>query len=151
MEVILVEILRGKSHRVGEKPPGLLAGLAEPVTGHALAAMHKDVAYHWTVAGLAKQCGVSRSGFAARFRQVVGSGPGEYLLRWRMAVAKAELRHGTKSIGEIALAVGFQSVSAFSAAFTREVGCSPKRFVTSSQTRDAAKPSRLPSQRKHGF
>jgi methylphosphotriester-DNA--protein-cysteine methyltransferase len=48
---------------------------------------------------------------------------------WRMALAKDELRRGTRSIGEIALAVTFLLSSAFSKAFTRIVGCSPKRFA----------------------
>ncbi|MFW8587863.1 helix-turn-helix transcriptional regulator [Rhizobium beringeri] len=57
---------------------------------------------------------VSRSSFATRFRKVVGTGPIEYLLHWRMALAKDELQNGDKSVGEIAFAVGFQSSSAFS-------------------------------------
>jgi AraC-like DNA-binding protein len=50
-----------------------------------------------------------------------------------MALAKDELRSGKRSIGEIAFAIGFQSSSAFSTAFTRAVGCSPKRFAVSSR------------------
>jgi AraC-like DNA-binding protein len=68
-------------------------------------------------------------GFATRFKNVLGVGPIEYLMHWRMAVAKDELRRGKRSIGEIAPAVGFQSSSAFSTSFTRTVGCSPKRFA----------------------
>jgi AraC-like DNA-binding protein len=75
---------------------------------------------------LERLCGVSRSGFATRFKDVLGVGPIEYLMRWRMAVAKVELRRGTRSISEIALAVGFQSPSAFSTSFTWALACSPK-------------------------
>ncbi|WP_348633424.1 AraC family transcriptional regulator [Mesorhizobium sp. M2A.F.Ca.ET.067.02.1.1] len=128
VELILVEILRTKVPQVDEEHAGLLAGLADPVTSRALSAMHKDVAHNWTVADLARLCGVSRSSFATRFRKVVGTGPIEYLLQWRMAVAKDELRRGTRSVGEIALAIGFQSSSAFSTAFARVVGCPPKYF-----------------------
>ncbi|MBB5343889.1 AraC family transcriptional regulator [Tunturibacter empetritectus] len=139
MELILVEILRSEALRANpEQGPeqsqehtGLLAGLTDPVTARALAAMHREVAHGWTVAGLARLCGVSRSSFAVRFRRIVGRGPIEYLLDWRMALAKDELRGGTRSIGEVALMVGFQSSSAFSTAFTRAVGCSPKRFAAS--------------------
>jgi AraC-like DNA-binding protein len=59
----------------------------------------------------------------------VGIGPIEYLRQWRIALAKDQLRTGASSIGEIALAIGFQSGSAFSTAFTRAVGCSPKHFA----------------------
>jgi AraC-like DNA-binding protein len=93
--------------------------------------MHKDVAQGWTVSDLARLCGVSRSTFAARFRKVVGMGPIEYLQHWRIALAKDGLRSGKQTIGEIALAVGFRSSSAFSTAFSRVVGCSSKSFAVS--------------------
>lgn len=103
------------------------------MTARALSAMHSDVAQGWTVADLARLCGVSRSSFAARFRKVVGIGPTEYLLQWRMALAKNELRRGERSSSEIAFAIGFGSSSAFSTAFTRAIGCSPKRFSISAR------------------
>ena len=133
MELILVEILRTPASRVGAEHTGLLAGLADPTVSRALSAMHADVAHDWTVAALARLCAVSRSSFATRFRAVVGKGPIEYLLRWRMALAKDELRRGELSIGEIALAIGFQSSSAFNTAFSRAVGRSPKRFAASTR------------------
>ena len=126
VELVLVEIVR--THRAGEALPGLLAGLADPVTARALAAMHREVARDWTVEALARLCGVSRSGFAVRFRRVVGVAPIDYLQAWRMALAKDALRGGETSVGDIAFAVGFQSSSAFTTAFTRAVGCSPTRF-----------------------
>jgi AraC-like DNA-binding protein len=127
VELILVEILRSKAPGL-EGSKGLLSGLADPITAKALSAMHNDLAHGWTVAALAKLCGVSRSTFATRFRMAVGIGPIEYLSNWRIALAKDELRLGTRSVGEIAFTVGFQSSSAFSTAFTRAVGCSPKQF-----------------------
>ncbi|MGI4755629.1 MAG: AraC family transcriptional regulator [Janthinobacterium lividum] len=129
MELILVEMLRRETPKADVRPTGLIAGLLDPSLAGALLAMHGEIAREWSVAELARLCGVSRSGFATRFRDVLGVGPIEYLMRWRMAVAKDELRRGTRSIGEIALAVGFQSSSAFSTSFTRAVGCSPKRFA----------------------
>jgi AraC-like DNA-binding protein len=131
MELVLMDILRHEGGQVSETHSGLLAGLADPITACAITAMHRDVAHAWTVSELAVLCGASRSTFATRFQKIVGMGPIEYLLHWRMALAKDELRSGTRSIGEIALSVGFQSTSAFSTAFTRAVGCSPKRFTAS--------------------
>jgi AraC-like DNA-binding protein len=133
IELILVEILRTPASRMGAENTGLLAGLADPIVARALSAMHGDVARDWTVAALARLCGVSRSSFAARFRDVVGKGPIEYLLRWRMARAKDELRLGKLSLGEIALAIGFRSSSAFNTAFSRAVGVSPRRFAASAR------------------
>ncbi len=129
MELVLIEILRSKSLRFGKEQIGLLAGLADPVTSRALSAMHDQPSRAWTVAELARLSMVSRSTFATRFQERVGIGPIEYLHRWRMALAKDDLRLGHRSVGEIALAVGFQATSAFSAAFTRAEGCSPKRFA----------------------
>jgi len=129
VELVLVEILRSHRPLVGEEKTGLLAGLADPITAKALAAIHRDVARNWTVGELAKLCGVSRTSFSNRFRTIIGMAPIEYLLRWRMSLAKDALSRGTKSVGEIALEIGFQSSSAFSTAFTNAVGCSPKRFA----------------------
>ncbi|QOY90328.1 AraC family transcriptional regulator [Paludibaculum fermentans] len=130
MELTLLELLRSELPRLKPGTKGLLSGLADPVIAKSLSALHREVAGTWTVAELARLSGVSRSTFATRFRAVMGLGPIEYLANWRIALAKDELSCGTKAIGEIALSVGFHSSSAFSTAFTRAVGCSPKRFAT---------------------
>jgi hypothetical protein len=83
MELILLEILRSDTLRVGQENSGLLAGLANPVTACALSAMHRNVTNDWTVSVLARLCGVSRSTLAVRFRDIVGMGPIEYLQHWR--------------------------------------------------------------------
>ncbi len=134
VELILVEILRSGFADVDAEKKGLLAGLADRYTERAIVAMHRDVARNWTVAELAKLCGVSRAGFATRFRRIFGVGPIEYLLRWRIALAKDELQNGMKTVAQIALSVGFGSSSAFSSAFTRKVGCSPTQFARSCGT-----------------
>ncbi len=129
MELILLEVLRNEVLHLGPAAKGLLAGLADPVIAQALSAMHSDVARAWTVADLARLCGVSRSTFATRFRAVMGTTPIDYLADWRIALAKDELARGARTVGEIASRVGFQSTSAFSTAFTRAVGRSPKQFM----------------------
>ncbi len=134
MELVLVEILRGQAQTPVALTPGLIAGLADPVIARALAALHGDVSRSWTTQKLARLCGLSRSSLASRFTRLVGLGPIAYLQRWRMAIAKDEIRRGVSSIGEIALSVGFQSGSAFSTAFTRAVGCSPRQFADSART-----------------
>jgi AraC-like DNA-binding protein len=131
MELILVEILRNQAHHGKGDHSGLLAGLGDHVTKRALLAMHAEVDRHWTVSSLAHECGVSRSAFAARFSRVMGIGPMQYLLHWRVALAKDQLRRRTQSVGEIAFSVGFQSSSAFSTAFSRVTGTSPKEFAVS--------------------
>ena len=139
MELVLVEILRGHAPTLDGVKPGLITGLADPLIARALAALHRDVSLAWTTQKLARLCGVSRSSLASRFARLVGLGPMEYLQRWRMAVAKDELRRGVSSIGEIALSVGFQSGSAFSTAFTRAVGCSPRQFCRHGEVRTSGR------------
>jgi AraC-like DNA-binding protein len=129
MEMTLFEILRGQALQSAPEQGSLLVGLADSVTAKAITAMHADVAQPWTVESLAHYCGVSRSSFATHFQNVMGMGPIKYLQQWRMALAKDQLRSGTRSVGEIALAIGFQSSSAFTTAFTRIVGCPPTQFL----------------------
>jgi AraC-like DNA-binding protein len=131
MEILLIEILRRRPMPSDARPQGMLAGLADPPLAVTLRAMHRNVSYPWTVAELAKLAGMSRSVFALRFSETVGQAPIDYLLSWRMALAKDALRHGRHSLSEVAFAVGYQSASAFSTAFSRTVGCPPKRFAAS--------------------
>jgi AraC-like DNA-binding protein len=128
MELILLEALRQVTIDMDAQRTGLLAGLADPKIAPALTSIHADPLHPWTVTALAWLCGLSRSSFAHRFGGIMGIGAIEYLQEWRIALAKDALRSSNLTIGEIGLQVGFQSPSAFSTAFTRIVGCSPKRF-----------------------
>jgi AraC-like DNA-binding protein len=94
--------------------------------------MHADVRANWTVAALAKIAGLSRSAFAARFGEVLGCGPIEYLARWRMALAKDSLLRGAKTLDRIADEIGYESASAFSTAFRKRLGISPGKFARAS-------------------
>jgi AraC-like DNA-binding protein len=53
----------------------------------------------------------------------------EYLLAWRMAVAKDLLRRADLGVTEVARRVGYSSASTFSTAFSRQVGQSPSRYA----------------------
>jgi transcriptional regulator GlxA family with amidase domain len=81
---------------MADLPPertGWLAAARDPAVGRALAAIHREPAQTWTVAGLAKQAGVSRSVFASRFNQLLGEAPLAYVARWRIQLgARAGMR-----------------------------------------------------------
>jgi AraC-like DNA-binding protein len=139
MELLLVELLRGGA-LVAPTKTGMLQGLGDPVTARALVAIHGDPAKPWTTSKLARLCGCSRSAFNLRFTGIVGIAPIGYLHRWRMVIAKDELRRGERSIAEIAFLIGFQSSGAFTRAFTRSVGCSPTRFVGRYRVKDGVDP-----------
>jgi AraC-like DNA-binding protein len=83
------------------------------------------------MAQLAKAAALSRSAFFDRSTRHVGVPPMEYLLAWRMALAKDLLRHGGVDIAEVAERVGYGSASAFSTAFSRHVGQPPGRCARS--------------------
>jgi AraC-like DNA-binding protein len=96
--------------------------------------MHAGVGSGWTVAGLAKRAGMSRSAFAARFSETLGCAPMEYLSRWRMTLAQDALSRGGKPLDRLAEEIGYESASAFSTAFRRRIGCSPGAFARASRT-----------------
>jgi AraC-like DNA-binding protein len=132
LEVMLMECLRCRPAALGPARQGLLAGLDDPKIRTALQAMHADAQKSWTVDGLARHAGMSRSAFAARFHQVVGASPIDYLSGWRINLAKAALTASQMPMIEVAQLAGYQSVSAFSTAFRRSTGSSPVAFVRKS-------------------
>jgi len=127
VEVLLIEALR--STPSAGAPPGLLRGLADAQLAAAMREMHGELARSWTVAQLAKSAALSRSSFFERFTRTVGLRPMEYLLAWRMAVAKDLLRRQDVGLDEVAERVGYSSASTFSTAFSRHVGQSPSRYA----------------------
>ena len=110
---------------------GWLFALADKQIGAAIAAMHNDPARRWTLHDLAEYVGMSRSSFALRFKETVGTSPMEYLTRWRMLLAGNRLTGTGDSISAIALSLGYESESAFSTAFKRVMGCSPRQYTRS--------------------
>lgn len=132
VEVLLIEALRAAP---GEgAPPGLLRGLADANLAPAIRQMHGNIARSWTIVQLAKTAALSRSAFFDRFTRTVGVPPMEYLLAWRMAVAKDLLRRHDLGLAEVAERVGYGSASTFSTAFSRHVGQPPSRYAASVKT-----------------
>ena len=131
VEVLLIEALRSTPGE--DAPPGLLRGLADARLAPAIRQMHGQLARSWTVAQLAKTAALSRSAFFERFTRTVGLPPMEYLLAWRMAVAKDLLRRHDLGLAEVAERVGYGSASTFSTAFSRHVGQPPSRYARERQ------------------
>ncbi|WP_027794080.1 AraC family transcriptional regulator [Paraburkholderia acidipaludis] len=127
LEVLLIEALRSAAGTGAS--PGLVRGLADGRLAAAIRGMHEHPAHAWTVAELAKETALSRSTFFERFNRSVGVAPMEYLLTWRMALAKDWLRRREGRIAEIAERVGYSSASTFSVAFTRHVGRPPAQYA----------------------
>jgi AraC-like DNA-binding protein len=127
VEVLLIEAVR--STPSAEAPPGLLRGLADERLAGALRQMHERPTLPWTVPELARAAALSRSTFFERFRRAVGIAPMEYLLHWRMALAKDLLRRRQGSVADVARRVGYSSASTFSIAFARHVGQPPSAYA----------------------
>lgn len=127
VEILLVEALRAAPADAAS--PGLVRGLADGRLAPAIRQMHAHLARAWTVAQLARAAALSRSAFFDRFTRTVGLRPMEYLLAWRMAVARDLLRRERVGIAEVAERVGYSSASTFSTAFSRHVGQPPGRYA----------------------
>ncbi|MCJ9669061.1 MULTISPECIES: AraC family transcriptional regulator [unclassified Neorhizobium] len=112
----------------GHQGTGWFFALSDKRLSSAIRAIHADPARHWTLTELGETAGMSRSVFAERFRATVGETPIDYLSRWRMLLACDRLEKGNDPISVVAPALGYQSESAFSKAFKRVVGCSPRQY-----------------------
>lgn len=127
VEVLLIEALRSTTGAAAS--PGLLRGLADARLARSIRHMHESPSRPWTVEQLAREAALSRSAYFERFTRAVGIPPMEYLLSWRMALAKKLLRAKERGIAEVAELVGYSSASTFSTAFSRHVGEPPARYA----------------------
>lgn len=125
-ELVLIQILRNLMEN-GQLQTGLIAGLRHPRLRLAITAMHDRPQEDWSLEGLAAVSSMSRSAFAQGFRTTVGCTPGEYLQRWRIALAQKALRNG-RSLKFISEEVGYASESALSRAFKAQTGMSPREW-----------------------
>jgi len=107
---------------------GWLFALADKQMSEAINAMHESPGQRWTLQEQAERVGMSRSIFALKFKATVGTSPMEYLTRWRMLLAGDRLANSGDPLSVIALSLGYESESAFSTAFKRVMGCSPRQY-----------------------
>jgi AraC-like DNA-binding protein len=132
-QLIFVQVLRICVDEAEGLPAGWLRALADEQLAPALRLMHAEPDRAWRLEDLARAAAMSRTGFALRFRQVVGVPPLTYLLSWRMSLAARTLRQDNAPVATLARSVGYTSESSFSNAFKREMGVSPRGY------RDAAR------------
>jgi transcriptional regulator GlxA family with amidase domain len=107
---------------------GWLAGARDPDVGRALTLLHQRSADPWTIAGLAKEIGLSRTVLTERFRHFLGVPPMTYLTRWRLRLGGRALTTTSRSVAQIAVETGYESEAAFNRAFKREYGLPPARY-----------------------
>ena len=142
-QMMLIQAIRAYLAEGPAGGVGWLFALTDPTIGASINALHQDPSYPWTVQTLADRAGLSRSTFALKFKETVGSSPLDYLTRWRMLLAGDKLTHSTDPIATIARTVGYESESAFSTAFKRVMGSSPRQYSRSGRgatTQEEARP-----------
>jgi AraC-like DNA-binding protein len=129
-EVLFIQTLRAHiASAVKWRNKGWLRAIFDPQMGAALSAIHDRVNTPWTVESLSEAAGMSRSAFAARFKELLGQTPLEYVTEWRMQKAMQLLRQRDKKLVDVARSVGYESDAAFSKAFKRVVGANPGEYL----------------------
>lgn len=126
-EIVFIELLRvgiGQSPELG----AILAALADPQIGRILRLLHTAPQEPWTVASMAQAIGMSRSRFAERFRELLGTGPMSYLSDWRLQKALALLDDSRCSVQQVARRTGYRSAAAFTRAFAEKFGVPPTEY-----------------------
>jgi AraC-like DNA-binding protein len=127
-EVLFTEALQRYLSGLPAGRTGWLAGAGDPAVGRSLAALHRTPAHPWTLDELAEAAAVSRSALTERFARYLGQSPMAYLADWRLELAAEGLRTTSRSVLQIATAVGYESEAAFNRAFKRRFGQPPAQY-----------------------
>ncbi len=124
-DILVIQAIRSWIENDPAAMTGWLGALRDPAIGRAIAMIHREPERDWTVASLAAEVAMSRSGFSARFSELVGQSAMQYVTSWRMNLAVDLLREEQLSIAVVAAKLGYQSEAAFSRAFKRVTGEPP--------------------------
>lgn len=125
-DIVVIQALRAWIEDDPAARTGWLGAVHDPQIGRAVTDIHGDPAADWSVARLAADAAMSRSAFSARFTELVGEPAMRYVTRWRMYRALALLETSDATVAAVAREVGYDSEAAFSRAFKRTVGVSPR-------------------------
>lgn len=143
-DALFVQAIRALFSQGCHFAPAWVTALHDGRVAKAIRAVHADLGRPWTVAEMAKVAGISRSSFAAAFTNAVGEPPLDYVTSWRIYRAKVLLASSDETLAAIAQRVGYDSDSALSRAFKREVGVPPGAFRRAASARTAIE-SRSPT------
>jgi AraC-like DNA-binding protein len=124
-DILVVQAIRAWIETDPAARGGWLGALQDPQIGRAISLIHREPERAWSVASLADEVAMSRSAFAARFRELVGESVMQYVTAWRMHVAVDALREEGASVAALADRLGYRSEAAFARAFKRVIGQAP--------------------------
>jgi len=142
-EALFADVLRRYLASLPDGRTGWLAGARDPAVSRALGALHRTPAKAWTLEGLAREAGVSRSALVERFAKYLCVSPMSYLTDWRLELGAEALRTSSRSVQSIAIEVGYESEAAFNRAFKRRFEKPPARYRREWRERPKHKPVRL--------
>lgn len=128
VSMLFIECIRDYVEQLPEGADTWLAALVDPQLAPVLSAIHAQPNAAWTVASLASLACMSRSSFAERFGEVMGTSPLAYLSAHRLRLAAWYLRQNQHSISKITDMIGYASETAFSQAFKRNYQLSPSQY-----------------------
>lgn len=132
-QLLFIQILRAHLKTAAPMPASWLRALGDARIAPALRLMHGDPGRAWHLEDLAQACAMSRTTFASHFRTVAGIAPLTYLTAWRMRLAERALREEATPVAAVGQSLGYMSESAFSTAFKRVTGHSPKAYRNASR------------------
>jgi AraC-like DNA-binding protein len=127
-EALFVDLLRRFILSLPGQHTGWLAAARDPAVGKSLSLLHTRLDHPWTIAELAAHVGLSRSALVERFTRYLGEPPIAYLTRFRLQLAARDLASSSRSVADIAAAVGYESEPAFHRAFKRLFHLPPARY-----------------------
>ena len=123
-EALFIEVIRNCAER-DSTLYGIIEAMGDPRIGQALGLMHRRPERDWTLEGIAREVGMSRSRFADQFQSKIGAAPMTYLSDLRLQKAMNLLTGTVEPVQQIAAQVGYRSAAAFSRAFSSRYGSSP--------------------------
>jgi AraC-like DNA-binding protein len=124
-DIVMTRIIRAWVETRPSDLTGWLAAIKDPHIGRALAKIHRQPGWDWSVDALASVARMSRSKFSERFSRLLSVSPARYLLQWRMRLAATWLRNEYMTVAQAAAQLGYESDAAFSRAFKRFWGVPP--------------------------
>ncbi|WP_136658247.1 AraC family transcriptional regulator [Nitratireductor sp. XY-223] len=127
-DILVIQAIRSWLATAPAADQGWLAALRDGQIGRALAMIHRTPDRDWSVESLAREVGMSRSAFSARFTELVGQPAMRYITQWRMQLARSQILEEAVPPGVLAQQLGYRSEAAFSRAFKRMFGVSPGRM-----------------------
>ena len=127
-DALLTQALRVALTELESRDGAGISALRDPQIAAAIELVHHEPERAWTVGLIASEVALSRSAFAARFRELVGESPKRYITRMRLAHAASLLSKTDASLAEIASLAGYATEFSFGKAFKRTFGIAPGAY-----------------------